>query len=124
MGQRKPLSGKKILIVEDDFLMAEELLQLVRRADCDRATAFASVRSALAALANEDFDGALLDGHLQDGMSTDVARQLVSRRIPFIVVTGYLRDWLPSELRDAPYLAKPVDPEVLIELAARHFSRY
>jgi CheY-like chemotaxis protein len=121
MGQGKPLSGKKILIVEDNFLVSEDLQQLVRAADGEVAKSAASMGDALCALDDGEFDGALLDVQLQDGNCAEVARRLACKNIPFIVVTGYARDWLAPELRKAPYLSKPFDRKDLIDLAARHF---
>lgn len=122
MGQSRALSGKKILIVEDNFLVSEDLQQLVRGADGEVAKAAGSPNEALRALAEGVFDGALLDVQLRDGTCVEVARKLAHKKIPFVVVTGYAREWLVPELRDAPYLAKPFEGQELIALAARHFG--
>ncbi len=112
----------KILVVEDDFLLVAHVQKIIGGAGGDATRAVASVSRAVAVLENEEFDGVLLDGQLADGMSTEVARQLATRHIPFVVVTGQSREWLSSELQSAPYLAKPFDPDELVELAARHFT--
>ena len=122
MGQDGSLSGKRILIVEDNFLVAEELCQIVKSADGKVKKACASAHAAIDALADGKYDGALLDVQLQDGTCVEVARRLNERHIPFVVVTGYSRDWLAPELRKAPYLAKPFSRDELVELAARHLT--
>ncbi|HZP98385.1 MAG TPA: response regulator [Reyranella sp.] len=121
MGHDDSLSGKRILIVEDNFLVAEELCQIVRDAHGEARNACASSHAALDALTEGQFDGALLDVQLQNSSSVEVARELAARHIPFVVVSGYSRDWLAPELRNAPYLAKPFNREELVELASRHF---
>src|SRR5579885_1681255 len=121
MGQDS-LSGKRILIVEDNFLVAEELCQIVHNARGQVKKAVASSHAAIDALTDGKFDGAVLAVQLQDGTCVEVARELRSRRIPFVVVTGYSRDWLAPELQGAPYLAKPFNGQDLVALAIRHFS--
>ena len=118
---RSLLAGKKVLIVEDNYLIAEELRHLVQRAQGLVARTVSSAAQALQALADEQFDGVLLDVQLQDGSSIEVAKTLEQRGIPFVVVTGYGRDWLDPPLRTAPYLAKPYRASRLMALAARHF---
>ena len=120
MGQ--PLWGKKILIVEDNLLVAEDLRELVRGAGGLVKRMCASRKDALAALTKEKFDGALLDVQLQDGTCVEVARHLPNKNIPFIVVTGYAHDWLASELQRAPYIEKPFEAAELTAIAARHFA--
>ena len=116
------LSGKRILIVEDNYLVAEDLRQIIHGADGEVGQASSTAKDALASLEGERFDGVLLDVQLQDGTCVEVARQLERRHIPFVVVSGYLHEWLAPELQNAPYLAKPFDRDELIALASRHFS--
>jgi DNA-binding response OmpR family regulator len=118
MGNGTSLAGKKILIVEDNYLVAEDLRRLVNDADGEVSLA---TSNAHADLDDQEFDGALLDVQLHDGTCIDIARQLARRHIPFVIVTGYARSWLAPELQQAPYLAKPFDGAQLVELAARHF---
>jgi CheY-like chemotaxis protein len=122
MVKGSPLSGKRILIVEDNFLVAEDLQQMIRDAGGDVRKASASATDALQALSNQSFDGAVLDVQLRDGTFIEVARQLERQRIPYVVVTGYSRDWLPLELQKAPYIAKPFNRKELINLGIRHFA--
>jgi CheY-like chemotaxis protein len=117
-----PLSGKRILIVEDNFLVAEDLAEVVRAAGGRAQHVSASEKDALVALMNEVFDGVLLDVQLQEGDSIEVARHLVSRHIPFIVVTGYERERLALKLRHVPYVGKPYGRKELTAMAVRHFA--
>ncbi len=122
MAQGSSLSGKKILIVEDNYLVAEDLRQIIHGADGEVGKASSSAKDALASLEGERFDGVLLDVQLQDGTCVEVARQLQRKHIPFVVVSGYSHDWLAPELQKAPYLAKPFDRDELIAIASQAFG--
>ena len=117
----RSLSGKTILVVEDNFLVAQDLQEIVCSEQGNVRGATGSAQQAMAALAVAPVDGVLLDAKLHEGSSVVLARDLERRRIPFIVVSGYARDELEPELRKAPYLAKPFGREELVALAARHF---
>jgi len=116
--ERGPFSGKRVLIAEDDGLIAEDLRALVERQGGIVVIMAPTTAGALAAVERHAVDLALLDVRLGDGTAEDVARALRARRIPFIVVTGYARDGLPPLLRDAPFVAKPYLPRELAAVAA------
>ena len=110
------LAGKRILIVEDDFLIGASLSDLLRRHGCHVYGPVFTIRDAIEIMGREALDGALLDYKVQDGLTLTIVDRLRRDGIPFVIVTGYQRDHLPAELRKAPYLAKPVLPYVLIEV--------
>ncbi len=120
--ESKPLLGKKIMIVEDNFLIAADLCDVVRGAGGVVNNVYSSEGDALAAVANEEIDGALLNVQLGKETSVEVARQLDSRHVPYIVVTGYPRETLEQELQHVPYVSKPFDREKLIAVGERHFT--
>ena len=118
-----PLSGKTILVVEDHFLVAEDMRQCIVEAGGTAEHVVASEKEALDIVNHDEIDGALLDVDLRDHVKpVELARQLAARSIPFIVVTGYERRWLPRELQKAPYIRKPYTHEELTDLASRHFQ--
>ncbi|MBS0526839.1 MAG: response regulator [Proteobacteria bacterium] len=108
MDSEKCLSGKSVLIVEDNFLLAEDLRSSVEQAGAKIIGPIGDVSQALAAAQERKIDVALLDVGLKGQSSIAVARALAYRLIPFIIITGYVRDALPPELENALYLAKPV----------------
>lgn len=84
------LSGLRLLIVEDEFLIAMDVEQLCR----DHGAADAVVVSTAAALAAgtfspADFDAAILDVMVEGQPTLDFARGLADHGIPFIFATGY-----------------------------------
>ena len=116
------LNGKHILVVEDNFLIAEDLRQTLEAAGAERTQSVSSVKSALSAAHDQKLDGAVLDLRLRDGDCRAVAEELRRRRVPFVILTGSGKERVPAELQAAPYLAKPVSRNDLIEAAARVFA--
>jgi CheY-like chemotaxis protein len=68
-------------------------------------------------------DGVLLDVGLREGNAVAVANVWRQRRVPFVVVSAYAHDTLPAELKQAPYLSKPMSEFDLIETFCRTFDR-
>jgi CheY-like chemotaxis protein len=116
------LGGKKVLIVEDNFLIAEDLWDVMREAGCGLCGTAPTSAAALALLRKELPDGVLLDVGLRDTDASPVAQELVSRGVPFLLVTAYERHQLPEALRGRPCLSKPYSRETLISLASRTFE--
>lgn len=118
------LDAIRILIVEDELVIAIELENLLRRLGYAVLGPAPTIRHALDALAGERPDAAVLDVNLRGERATPVAEALREQGTPFVLTTGYGRERLPEEaLQDAPYLAKPVEPRqlatVLTEVLAR-----
>jgi CheY-like chemotaxis protein len=116
MDNDKRLNGKAVLIVEDEFLLAEDLRCTVEQAGGTIVGPIADASEALTAAREGRFDVALLDVGLKDQSSVAVARALAYRLIPFILITGYVRDALPPEMENALYLAKPVVADALLSV--------
>jgi CheY-like chemotaxis protein len=103
-----------VLIVEDNFVVADALRYLIDGLDGLVAMSFPTLDRAFAALAAHRFDLAVLDVNLKGISVVPLAEQLHARRIPFLFLTGYGDDQLlPEHLRMYPRLSKPVDAEHL-----------
>ena len=113
------LSGKRILIVEDDFLIGASLSDYLTRYGCIVSGPVFSVKDAVEVMDRRALDGAVLDYRVQDGPSLAVAQRLRQYGVPFVIVTAYQREHLPAELQSVPYLAKPILPEMLMEVISR-----
>jgi DNA-binding NarL/FixJ family response regulator len=83
------LTGLRVLVVEDEFLIALDLGSILDRLGCTVLGPAATVHEALHLLAADPPDVALLDLNLFDGRSTPVAEALVARGVPFAVVSAY-----------------------------------
>lgn len=101
-------ASQRILIVEDEFLIADHIAMTLEDLGYAVVGPVATVAEALGLVAGEALDGVLLDANLDGESSAPVAAELVTRGVPFIVVTGYGQLDLPTDqLNDAPRVTKP-----------------
>jgi len=75
-----------------------------------------SIPKALRLIEEQGCEAAILDANLAGVSAAPVAETLKARGIPFIVLSGYNNEQLPSLLSAAPFLAKPYDPDDLVAL--------
>ena len=68
---------------------------------------------ALLAAKEGDFDAAVLDINLGDGMIYPVAEILAKRGVPFVFVTGYEADTIDDRFSEVPVLQKPIERQML-----------
>jgi len=102
---------RRVLIVEDDPMVALDLEAIVvGAADAEVAVAN-SVQEARRVLGDAAFDAAFLDIDVLDGKTFDLAQQLAERGTPFAFVSGARREDVPPPLRQVSFLPKPYDPQ-------------
>ncbi|HTT83059.1 MAG TPA: response regulator [Rhizomicrobium sp.] len=100
------LTGKTVLIVEDELLTAMELERMVEEAG-GRTIGPTGLLSEALRLVDGDIDVAVLDARLDNDTTAPVVEKLRARGIPFLLATGYDTTTLPEGLRNAPLLGKP-----------------
>ncbi|MDQ0325633.1 PAS domain S-box-containing protein [Rhodopseudomonas julia] len=106
-----------VLIVEDSPLLASVMQEAVEAAGWPVVGIAADVAEARRMVAEKTFAVALLDLNLQDEISTEVARDLRRKGVPYVIASAYRpQDLLEPELADAPYLPKPIDQRALVEI--------
>lgn len=102
------LSELRLLVVEDEWMVAEHIGMLLEDQGCAISGPVATVEEALAIMELVAPDGVLLDANLNGNSSAPLAAVLHARSIPFVVVTGYGSLELPTDVMNgAPRLAKP-----------------
>lgn len=102
------LHGLRILVVEDEALILMEIEDMLRELGCEIVGPVSTVAAALAAIGENELDGALLDMNLRGEHSLPAAEKLLARGVPFLLVTGYAgRSGNAPTLKDAPRLTKP-----------------
>ena len=104
---QKSLEGRRILVVEDEFLIAMEVEDVLRALGAEVVGPFGRLEPALGAVQDLGLDGAVLDVRLNGETSLQVAAVLISRGVPVLLTTGYESEQLPPELRHLPRLRKP-----------------
>ncbi|MCG7363270.1 response regulator [Roseomonas sp. ACRSG] len=103
-----PLAGLSVLVVEDHFLIAEEMCALVERLGGTVIGPISKVSAALGALETAKPDLALLDVNLGGEQVYAVADVLRVAGTPFLFTTGYDSGSIDPRFRDVPQVEKPV----------------
>jgi DNA-binding response OmpR family regulator len=101
------LEGVRVLVVEDEYLVAALIEQILESAGCIVMGPVARVPEALDAVDHDDYDAAVLDVNLAGERINPVADALSERDVPFMFVTGYGANALPSEYAERPHIGKP-----------------
>lgn len=109
-----PLSGARILVVEDEPLIALEVADHLASAGADIVGPAGTIEDARRLVAKSAFDAALLDANLAGRSVHEVAADLTMKGVPFAFVSGYGRQALPSAFKEAPLLAKPFGARQLV----------
>jgi DNA-binding response OmpR family regulator len=115
-GSARPGAGDgdvRVLIVEDDWMIADDLAALLARVGWVTVMA-GSVPQAIERIDRQPCDVAILDANL-NGLSAETVAQALRRRgIPFLVVSGYASDQRSATLAEAPFVPKPYNEAELI----------
>jgi len=109
-----PLSGRRVLLVEDEAIIALDLAALLTDLGALVVGPAHSVADALELLNKGKIDCAALDVNLDGEAVYPVARALETRHIPFVFVTAYHGEKVDSQFRNCPVLQKPVDFQELV----------
>ena len=99
---------RRVLVVEDEALVAMMMVGFVEELGFTPCGPFASVNEAAAAVRNGRCDGALLDVNLGGELVYPVADLLSARGVPFVFVTGYNSELVDKRFTNIPILQKPV----------------
>lgn len=105
----------RILIVEDEPMLAFVLEELLLSAGYVVIGVANRLEAALTIIAGGTCDAAILDMNLAGVSAAPAASALVSRGIPFLVLSGYSIDQQDKAFPGAVYLQKPCRPENLLK---------
>ena len=111
------LSGRRVLVVEDEFFLADDLAQAVAQLGAEVIGPVPTRKEALALLAAAGkVDLAVLDINLEDEAVFPVADVLAEQGVPFLFATGYDQASIPARYQHVPRWEKPFDPQSLAQV--------
>ena len=117
------LSGRRILVVEDEMLVLIMIEDMLADLGCESVSTAATVNQALALIDAQIFDAAMLDMNLNGSKTFDVADALAARGVPFAFSTGYSGHDIRDGYRDRPVLKKPFMTKQLAEILTGLFAK-
>lgn len=107
------MSGRRVLVVEDESLVAMLLETMLEDMGCVPVGPAATIDEALKLVDQETFDAALLDVNVAGQQVFPVARALEARGIPLVFSTGYGEGGLPEAWRGRPTVQKPFTEAII-----------
>lgn len=116
----RSLSGRRILVLEDEALIAMQLEQALAQAGCEIVGPATRLSEAFDLIYSSPIDAALLDVNVAGERSYAIADILRAKSIPFAFVTGFeAGSILPAHFQSVPVLAKPFENAQLEGLLTR-----
>lgn len=123
-GTLPEFAGLRVLIVEDDLLIAMEMEEFLRGVGCEIVGPIGRLDQAMAAATAENFHGAVVDLNLRGELSFPLIEKLRKNSIPVVCCSGYVDlPEMKSKLTDVPTLSKPWTAACLLGLIRRHFAQ-
>ena len=117
------LAGRNVLVIEDEFFIAEDMGNTLRAAGVTVIGPVPSVKAALDMLERGVTpDAVVLDVNLGGKMAYPVADVLLTWDVPFLILTGYDQGALPERYAAVPRLEKPVETSLLVRELALLFD--
>jgi len=118
-----PSGEGRVLIVEDESLIAMDLAEMVMELGMEVLGPAATVEKALALLELHRPCGALLDENLRGTPVTPVAEHLARNGVPFVIVSGHVRSpFAEPLLQEARRIQKPATA-AQIRAVTREFQK-
>ena len=109
------LEGLRVLVAEDELLLALDLCDMLKEAGCEILGPARSLAATEALAANtQNIHIALLDLNLAGESSLDLASRLASQGTPVIITTGYDQADLPADFQSMRICVKPIASGLLL----------
>ena len=116
------LSGKRILAVEDEYMLAQELALFLEERGATVVGPVGTIQAGLCLATRETLDAAVLDVNLRNKPVYPVADVLIERGIPIVFVTGYDELLMQRPYLGLPRCPKPLDKEALLRVLVREIA--
>ena len=108
------LVDRRVLVVEDEMMVLMSIEHMLAEFGCTSVTVAATVNEALALIASQLFDVAMLDVNLDGTPSDPVADALALGGVPFLFSTGYTEGAARAHYPDRPFINKPYPSRKLL----------
>jgi CheY-like chemotaxis protein len=99
--------GAKILVVEDQYLIADEVCRLLKDWGVRIVGPASTIEAALDFLAHDRIDAAILDINMRGQKVYPAAEELRRQGIPFLFLSAYDSQAVRADFRDCVFLEKP-----------------
>jgi DNA-binding response OmpR family regulator len=119
----QPLAGLRILVVEDEYLIAAELEEAMTKLGAEVVGPVGRLEPALELARGNPLDGAILDVKLAAETSSSIAQELMARGVPVVLCSGYEPEQMPESLRHLPTIRKPFSPNSFEAALRRTFKK-
>jgi len=105
----------RVLIIEDEPLIAITVEELLVKSGFEVAGIAGSLEKALELIGRAGFDVAIVDANLAGASASPAAAALTASGVPFVVTSGYSTDQLTGDFFGAYFMRKPFRPAQLIQ---------
>lgn len=123
MHVHSPLAGYSVLVIEDDYLLADDSRVALEEAGATVLGPCSNAADALDLLRMTKPDCAVVDINLGSGPDFEVVRALRAISVPMVLVTGYEQSAIPPEFIDLPHLLKPIGLSTLVEAVVKLYHK-
>jgi two-component SAPR family response regulator len=113
------LSGRHILVVEDDYYLATDAARALQAVGAMIIGPYANEETARVELIDRRPDAAIVDINLGRGPSFKLAEILRNGGIPFVFITGYNKEAIPQHFNHIERLEKPVQLRRLVSTISK-----
>jgi DNA-binding response OmpR family regulator len=117
------LSGLSVLILEDEYYLAEDAKQALEDAGAEVVGPCSDAAEAVALVDQNKPDCALVDVNLGRGANFAPAQALLARGVPIIFMTGYDSNVIPPAFSHLPCLQKPTQGDRIVAAVGQVCAR-
>jgi DNA-binding NarL/FixJ family response regulator len=116
------LAGRRILVVEDEYMLAQELALFLEQHGATVVGPAGTVQAALGLASREALDAAVLDVNLRNQPVYPAADTLIAHGVAIVFATGYDELLMQRPYIGMPRCSKPLDKEALLRVLVREIA--